>query len=240
MASNSPSTMGFRRRIPTEVFFDSLPPLPRTCGVYAIINRDNLKVYIGSGRIVNKRLNCHLSEFRSGRHSNPHLLRSFRSNPRAFEFTMVEEVRDLDKLLEREQFWINFYQSTNPEKGYNLCKSAKSSGLIAPHLEEVKNQFLSVRKKRTWPQAQREYFSKLFKGRKQSPEAIAKKVATCKLRKVKCVPIIQMDENGNPIKRFNSLTEAAISVNGNISNISRVVRRVRGNVRYRGFGWKYA
>lgn len=54
----------------------------------------------------------------------------------------------------------------------------------------------------------------------------------------KKVPVIQIDIEGNVIKRFESCKAAAESIGGNSSNISYVCRG-KGKT-YKGYGWRYA
>lgn len=49
-------------------------------GVYAIVNRANGRVYIGSAMNIRKRLGEHRSQLRSGTHSNPFLLHDWREH----------------------------------------------------------------------------------------------------------------------------------------------------------------
>jgi hypothetical protein len=42
---------------------------------------------------------------------------------------LIEEVFDLAELLSREQYWLDYYQSYNPNIGYNISK--KATGIVA-------------------------------------------------------------------------------------------------------------
>lgn len=90
-------------------------------GVYKIVNIINNKIYIGSSINVVKRKSQHFSEFRNNTHKNPYFQKSFNKyGEENFKFEVIEFVEDKTKLVECEQYWIDFYQSFKSEYGYNL------------------------------------------------------------------------------------------------------------------------
>lgn len=92
-------------------------------GVYGIFNLVNKKVYIGSSgnkRGLNARLTRHKIELNQNTHHNSHLQRAWNKYGSInFEFRILEEC-EIDMLIIKEQEWMNFYKSNNPEHGYNL------------------------------------------------------------------------------------------------------------------------
>jgi group I intron endonuclease len=91
-------------------------------GIYRIVNKINGKGYVGSTLVFNKRKNTHFYWLRHDAHGNQHLQHAWNKyTEQAFEFIILEIVENpTKKLLEgREQYWINFYDAANPEKGYN-------------------------------------------------------------------------------------------------------------------------
>ena len=54
----------------------------------------------------------------------------------------------------------------------------------------------------------------------------------------RCTPVIQMDKNGNEIRRFASIKDAAISVGGSANNIS-IALSGKFKTAYK-FKWRYA
>lgn len=90
-----------------------------TIGIYAITNMQTGKKYIGQSKNVQRRWHEHLKYLRDGRHVNRHLQASFQKyGEGAFEFSVIEEC-DPILLDEREQYWIEQYQ-TFGDHGYNL------------------------------------------------------------------------------------------------------------------------
>jgi group I intron endonuclease len=89
-------------------------------GIYKIINVINNKVYIGSSSNILKRFNEHKSYLRKNKHPNYYLQCSWNKYGKDnFEFHIVEECYE-DILVDREDFWMRYYDSMNRDKGYNL------------------------------------------------------------------------------------------------------------------------
>lgn len=128
-------------------------------GVYRIRNEINGKVYIGStsqkrgvlGRFIEHRVTLN-----RGTHCNRYLQRAWdKYGKEAFTFKGIEYCEQ-EKCTEREQYWIDAYESYKPEKGYNLLAKAHSS-LGFKHSEETKALLskLHVGKKLTEEQRKR-------------------------------------------------------------------------------------
>lgn len=97
-------------------------------GVYQILNIVNGKRYIGSSSDVKRRLSGHLCELKSGNHTNRHLSASLKKyGVVSFVFEIIEYC-DIDKLIEREQFYIDKY---DPSVLYNKrLKADRNTGQI--------------------------------------------------------------------------------------------------------------
>lgn len=86
-------------------------------GIYKIENIVNGKVYIGQSSWLKKRIGVHICRLRDGTHDNIHLQRSWNKyGEKSFRFDIVEKC-SIDKLDEREIYWICFFDSYN--NGYN-------------------------------------------------------------------------------------------------------------------------
>lgn len=97
-------------------------------GVYRITNLENGKIYIG-GTVdkVKQRFSAHLSNLRLNQHVNSHFQNAWNKyGESAFLFEIVETCFVSDKVYvdAREQWWMDFYDSHNPDLGYNLNKRA--------------------------------------------------------------------------------------------------------------------
>jgi group I intron endonuclease len=90
--------------------------------IYQILNKVNGKFYIGSAKNFNNRRLNHLSELRRNTHHSPYLQHSWNKyEEQSFEFIIIEELKEEDNLLVREQFYLD---TLTPE--YNVCKVAGS------------------------------------------------------------------------------------------------------------------
>lgn len=100
--------------------------LKQCCGVYAIWNKTNNKLCIGSSLNCKTRCGDHKRQLKADRHYNPYLQASWNKyGEGAFEFILIEEVETEDKLLELEQFWINSFRSSESKFGYNCANPVK-------------------------------------------------------------------------------------------------------------------
>ena len=122
-------------------------------GVYIILNTVNGKRYVGSSINVQGRISDHKIRLSREVHGNSHLQRAWNkygSNTLSFE--IIEEC-SCNRLLEREQHFIDLYESMNQKHGYNQ-RGAERWGEVT---DEV-----------------REKISVAAKGKHKSPEHCAK------------------------------------------------------------------
>jgi group I intron endonuclease len=99
--------------------------LPRTSGIYQILNEKNGKVYIGSAVDLQRRAHHHRRELRRGTHGNPKLQRAWNKHGEdAFAVSVLELVPYKEDLIVAEQYWIDGKQAV--VKGYNLAPKAGS------------------------------------------------------------------------------------------------------------------
>lgn len=167
------------------------PYLTRHPGIYAIVNGANQKVYIGSSKSLYSRWNSHRCELSVG-HTNAHLQNAFNKNRDLFYVEVIEEFDTVNKklLAEREQFWINFYQSHDRRHGYNKCTRPYSPC----------GAFFSA----------------------------------------SCRPILQFSLNGEFLRKFDSIKEAAGAIcGGSGSNIGAAAQGIKRRMAH-GFMWRYA
>ena len=127
----------------------AFPDAGRGSGVYRIVNTIDNKVYIGSSKSLSRRLAAHIRRLEAGNHHSPHLQRAWSKHGRdAFLFEKIEDAPPKE-LVEREQYWIDQYQSFDKNRGYNVSPTAYSSlgrkdspevaARKAAHLSTVRN-----------------------------------------------------------------------------------------------------
>lgn len=96
-------------------------------GIYKILNKVNMKFYIGSTINFNKRFQSHRYLLRKNNHENILLQNAWNKyGEECFEFIILEEC-DLPLLTIREQFYIDTLSTTNRLIGYNLSPTANST-----------------------------------------------------------------------------------------------------------------
>lgn len=113
-------------------------------GVYAIINKINGKVYIGSAQNTFKhRYQTHLRLLKENKHHSILLQRAFNKySIKNFKFKIIELCNE--NILDREQYWLDYYESYNPDKGYNICQYAHSTKGFK-HSDELKEKLSKER-----------------------------------------------------------------------------------------------
>ena len=90
------------------------------CGIYKITNMINNKVYIGKSNNIERRFSEHKSPYEWSRTPNKPLYLAFQKyGLMNFMFDIIEECDDT-KLNDREKYWIDYYNSTNSDIGYNI------------------------------------------------------------------------------------------------------------------------
>lgn len=88
-------------------------------GIYSIINISTGKVYVGQSINVARRLTRHKSQLRGNKCHNSYLQNAFNKyGADDFSFEVLESC-NVSMLDEREVYWINHFDSTNRNKGFN-------------------------------------------------------------------------------------------------------------------------
>ena len=97
--------------------------------IYAIVNNVTHDMYVGSAVAVNRRWNAHLCNLRKGTPHCKHLQNAHvKYGELAFDWEIIQFVDDKAKLIEREQFWIDFFKPVyNKRKIADSCLGIKRS-----------------------------------------------------------------------------------------------------------------
>ena len=89
------------------------------CGVYQIRNIINNKIYVGSSSNLHKRKHEHFRTLLTNNHHNVRLQRAFNKYGKEnFIFEIIEFIKDKDKLLKVEQYWLDRFNAV--KDGYNI------------------------------------------------------------------------------------------------------------------------
>jgi group I intron endonuclease len=150
-------------------------------GIYCIKSNLSDKVYIGSAVNLGRRFRQHHHELIHGKHTNPKLQNAYNKyGANNIEFSLVELCNE-DKLIEREQFYIDSFNCV--ENGYNINPVAGSQ-LGFKFSDEAKKRMSAQAKKRMQCPVYRMFLGTLAKGRKisQTQIEIVRKHNTGKVR----------------------------------------------------------
>jgi hypothetical protein len=129
-------------------------------GIYKITNKINNKCYIGSAVKIKRRWNEHRALLRNNKHHSPYLQNSWnRHGEDAFLFEVLETVKIKDNLIDREQHYLDLYESYDKTKGYNVCPTAYSR-LGYKHPNETKKKISKALKGRVFTQEWKNKLSK--------------------------------------------------------------------------------
>lgn len=146
-----------------QVYYDSIKHLilpypkrdlnPISGIIYMIKNRINNKIYIGQ---TVRSLNDRIDDYQKGLGNN-YLNNSFKKYGfENFEFSIIDTATSIDELNSKEIHWINKYNTTDKNKGYNLEDGGRNSLLS---------------------QETREKMSEARKGKKQTTDWVKKRIA---------------------------------------------------------------
>jgi group I intron endonuclease len=139
-------------------------------GIYVIENSINNKKYIGSAINIKKRWNKHIYALNKNSHDNSYLQNAWCKYGKInFTFNILEEVEP-DKLIEREQYYINLYDVCKRNVGYNLAPTA-GSVLGYRHTKETKLKMSIKGKGRKHTEESKKKMSESQKGRKHTEES---------------------------------------------------------------------
>jgi group I intron endonuclease len=147
-------------------------------GIYKLTCEVNNKIYIGKANNLSKRLSKHKN---TEKENNP---RYYLQNAIikygwcSFSVEILETFKDFNPhdaaykklILDRESYYIELFDSTNKDKGYNICKhSTDNTG--RKHSEESKEKMRQAHLGKVFSEEHRKKISLHRKGSKASPEA---------------------------------------------------------------------
>lgn len=145
-------------------------------GVYKITNIINGKCYIGRTSCFYRRSHHYIYDFHNqrSRQINEYLLRSMNKHGLDnFTFCVIE-ICDKEIVEDRELFWMDYFQSTNRDIGYNLRKDKSGAMIVHDSTRKKISERLKVewengvrsghsdKLKQSWETRDREAQGKLF------------------------------------------------------------------------------
>lgn len=110
------------------------------CGVYAIINKTNGSIYVGSSINIHRRKLRHFRYLQTGGHENKHLQNAYNLyGKEAFDFVILKTTEPDSRLLEEQTFLDKYFG----EGCYNICPTAGSPGAAGRIKTEAHRQKIS-------------------------------------------------------------------------------------------------
>ena len=204
-------------------------------GIYKITNIVNNKMYIGlTGNFVT-RYSTHKYELKYSNEHNPHLRNSYAKygeHKYIYSPIIVCEKKDLERY---EIELIKLYRTQDRRYGYNVTPGGNRICGKNHHMFGKKQSakwFAAIKARMTG---------------KNNPFYKTGPRAAMAASKIKCsMPVVQLDKQGNFIKRFDSISDAAKSINISKHNIARTCKGFQNIGKYivkrytaGGYMWRY-
>ena len=125
-------------------------------GIYQILNHTNNKCYIGSSKhLLNRWSKEHKPALNSNKHYNRHLQNAWNKYGETnFEFIILEEC-PIEKLTEKEEYWIENHKSWDRNYGYNLTRFANGRRIIS----DETRQNMSESAIKSWKEKEDEFYN---------------------------------------------------------------------------------
>ena len=188
--------------------------------IYMLLNIKTKKFYIGSAAHYGNRMAHHITYLRRGKHKNIFLQRAWNKyGEESFEYYILEEVNlSINTLLNREQYYLDFYKPYDQIIGYNLCSLASRNRFGMKMPESAKKKIGDFwRGKRFSNQRRREH----------------KKRITLNQGK----PVLVYNTKGSLMYEFPSRSETARALNISVAAISKQCKK--GGKKFMTKGHKY-
>lgn len=146
--------------------------------IYKIINLIDNKIYIGQTINYTKRKRNHINKLKNNKHHNEHLQNSWNKyGEESFSFEIIEEckIAELDK---KEKYYIDIYNTIDPNYGYNLVDGGQVFREFSPELRKKMSIALKGRK---FSEIHKKRISQSQKGKIIKKESIEKAIKTAKI-----------------------------------------------------------
>jgi len=174
--------------------------------VYKITNIVNNKIYIGSTNNFTVRKQQHIWSLKNKKHRNCLLQRAWdRYGNENFVFEILEEIKNPEEILIREQFFLDLFKSYDRNIGYNINIIAGSNiGFKMPDSAKEKLRLINLGKKHS--EETKRKISEVQKGKKR--KFISKLLTSLKCRGEKN-PAAKL--NMDTVREIRSKKEEGIS-----------------------------
>lgn len=151
-----------------------------------------------------------------------------------FEHTILEDNLTRQEVGIAENKFITLYDSTNPEKGYNISTGGESGHVGVKMSDEARKRMSKARKGKPFSQEHKDKISASLKGRPLSKETINK------IRIANSKPCVQLDLDGNFIQEYQTTWEASQVSGVSQSSICGSLNKNKQQKTAGGFIWVQA
>lgn len=148
-----------------------------------------------------------------------------------FEHIILKDNLTRQEVGEVENKFITLYDSTNPEKGYNISVGGESGHVGVKMSAESREKMSKARKGKSFSQEHKGKISAALQGRVISQEAIDK------MRFAKGEPFVQLDLDGCFIQKYNTTWEASQQTGISQSAIAGALSQNKQKKTAGGFIW---
>lgn len=109
--------------------------------IYCAYNKVNNKRYIGQTiQRLSERKSAHYTK--NGCPYFHHALLKYKAED--WEWTIIDQASTKEELNQKEKYWIAFYETTNPEKGYNISSGGDGSEQTLEQIQYARNRFIEL------------------------------------------------------------------------------------------------
>lgn len=207
------------------------------CGIYCIENIINNKKYIGKAIDIYNRIASHIYALKvKSKDENRYLISAWHKYGREnFKYWVVEYLSVDEELLKaRELYWIEYYNTTDRDSGYNLRKDSSTRMIVHEETKQKLSESVKGEKNpnfgHKWSEELKQYMSELKKQQyregiqryipentqkgiavrnqhwQENPELKDKMREKLKIKNTK-YRIFQYDKQGNLIRIWDYLTD---------------------------------
>lgn len=171
------------------------------CGVYAIRNLINGKVYIGSTIVsFKKRWASHKRKLKNNKHGNQHLQNAYNKYGNDnFEYQIIE-ITTPEMARQKESYYIKFFKSSNSKYGYNISDVDVFGNNV---VSEGTRKKLSIIAKQQWLDGK--HSNERFRGKPSWNKGL--KCDNISLARRNMFSSIEVYKDGNLIATFRSVTD---------------------------------
>lgn len=192
--------------------------------IYKLTNTLNNKIYIGlTTETISERCRKRIAEAKYRESRNSYILNAIRKHgSKVFKVEQLDTANTLEELQQKEIFYIEKYNSTNRNIGYNLTKGGEGNlGLKMSEetKEKIRQKHLGVK----WSEDRKLEHCKILKS-KNINYNIAKE--NCRIYNLKaCKKVGKFDINNKLVKIYSTISEASKYENVSRSTIQQRIKK---------------